>query len=98
VIRAIKSVLLAGLVALFVLFSVSNREPIVISLFPLAFEAEMPKFLLAILCFTLGLLFGWMVCARRVSRHKRALKLELQRTRALQNEVDSLHHSHSTKM
>ena len=72
---------------LFVLFAVVNREIIAISLFPLPYHLDLPKFLLAIICFGAGLLVGGIVMTLKLSRAKSLLRKEHKHVMALQNEV-----------
>ena len=53
---ALKFWVAISLTLLLVLFAIVNREFIAISLFPLPYAIELPKFLLAIICFGAGLL------------------------------------------
>jgi putative membrane protein len=96
-VKIIKSLLLILLTAVFVTFAVANREFISLSLFPLPYTVEMPKFLLAIVCVALGAIIGWMVLGVRMSKNYFQMKSEHKRVVALQNEVSALHsekHAH----
>jgi uncharacterized integral membrane protein len=88
---AIKFWLSIGVTLLLLLFSIVNREFIDISLFPLPYDFSLPKFLLVIICFGLGLLVGGMLMSCKYTRAKRNLSREHERTAALENEVKSLH-------
>lgn len=89
--RKLKFLTALVITLLFVLFAAVNREFIAISLFPLPYEIETPKFLLAIICFAAGLLVGGIVMSFKVGRIKRLAKKEHKQVMALQNEVQSLH-------
>lgn len=80
-----------GLTALLLLFAMVNHEFITISLFPLSYEIELPKFLLAILCFGAGLMVGGIMMSAKMGSVIRSYKREHRRADALENEVKSLH-------
>ncbi len=90
--RAIKLWVAILLTALLVLFAIVNREFIEISLFPLPYALELPKFLIALICFGAGLLVGGITMSLKLGQAKRIYKREHQRVAALENEVKSLHH------
>ena len=79
------------LTALLVLFAIVNREFIAISLFPLPYEIELPKFLVAIICFGTGLLVGGIMMSMKLNRALRVSHKSHQRAIALENELKSLH-------
>lgn len=81
------------LTLLLVLFAIVNREFITVSLFPLPYELELPKFLIAILCFGAGVLVGGMMMSLKLSRALRVSHRSHQRAIALENELKSLHTS-----
>lgn len=89
--RILKALLITIIAVLFITFAVVNREAVKISLFPLPYEAQLPAFLLAILCFALGSIIGWMTLSLRLSKTKREAKTEHKRVVALQHEIDALH-------
>ena len=90
--RTLKLWLAFALTALLILFAIVNREFIEISLFPMPYVLELPKFLIAIICFGAGLMVGGILMSRKTSRVRRNYKHEQKRTAALENEVKSLHH------
>jgi uncharacterized integral membrane protein len=79
------------LTLLLVLFAIVNRDMIAISLFPLPYALELPKFLLAIICFGAGLMVGGIVMSLKLNRALRVYHKSHQRAIALENELKSLH-------
>ena len=88
--RAILSILLVSLTVLFIVFAVANRGALVLSFFPLPYTLEMPTFLFALLVFSVGIVIGGFSLSVKLAKHKRFLKLERQRSKALENEVKAL--------
>jgi putative membrane protein len=97
VIRFLKATVIALIILACVVFAVVNREMITISLFPLPYSAELPKFFLAILFFTLGILVGGLVISLKYTRVVRGLKREQKQVGALKNEVQALREESSLK-
>jgi uncharacterized integral membrane protein len=68
----------------FILFSVSNRAPVEITLFPLPYIVQLPGFLLPLVCLAVGLLVGasltWLstykTCLHYKAEAKRALRIK----------------------
>ena len=89
--RVFKTLLVTVITIFFLVFSAVNRDVIRLSLFPLPYSAEIPEFLFAIFCFTLGLIVGWIVLSLKLSHSQHLLKSEHKRVMALQNEVSGLH-------
>lgn len=79
------------LTVLLVLFAIVNREYIAISLFPLPYAIELPKFLLALICFGTGLIVGGIMMSLKLNRALRVSHKSHQRAIALENELKSLH-------
>ncbi len=88
---ALKFWVAISLTLLLVLFAIVNREFIAISLFPLPYAIELPKFLLAIICFGAGLLVGGIMMSMKLNRALRVSHKSHQRAIALENELKSLH-------
>jgi uncharacterized integral membrane protein len=82
-----------ALTALLLLFAMVNYQFVAISLFPLPYEIQLPKFLLAIICFGAGLIVGGLLMSVKLTQAKRIYKREHQRADALENEVRSMHSS-----
>lgn len=78
--------------ALLLLFAVNNHAAVVVSLFPLPYEAQMPLFLIVILFFCAGMLAGGAALSIRALRMYRLLAASRERQHALENEVESLRH------
>ncbi len=89
--RKLKLIAALLITVVFIVFAAVNREFVDISLFPLPYIVEIPKFLMAITCFGAGLLVGGIVMSLKLARMIRMAKKEHQHVMALQNEVTSLH-------
>ena len=89
--RYIKSFFLVLLSAAFLVFAIANRQTVHLSLFPLPYSADMPEFLFAILCFSLGVVVGGFAVHLKLAKSTRLFKSEHKRVMALQNEVSALH-------
>lgn len=85
--RYLKFSFLAFVVLFFTAFSVVNRETVSVSLFPLPFAADLPLFLLALICFSLGALVAGFWVNIKFAKTKRMLSREHKRVMALQNEL-----------
>lgn len=70
-----------------VLFAADNRDTVSISVFPLPYTAEMPKFLFAIMCFALGVVIGGLTISAKLGQARRLVKAERRQVTALQNEM-----------
>lgn len=88
--RTIKFSALAVFTVYFIAFSIANREVVSVSLFPMAYSADMPLFLLALLCFSLGALIAGFWVNLKFIKTKRILSGEHKRVMALQNELAGL--------
>ena len=75
---------------LFVAFAVANRDFVAFSFFPLPYSFEMPKFLFVLCCFGFGLIIGGLTISLSLGKSRRQLKLQRQRTLALENEIKAL--------
>lgn len=60
ILRTIRTIILSLILIVVVVFMVSNREVIAIHAYPLPFDIEMRAFLIMILFFILGMLFGFL--------------------------------------
>lgn len=89
--RTFKLWLALIITALLILFAIVNREFIAISLFPLPYEIELPKFLIAIICFGAGLIVGGLLMSLKLNRALRVSHKSHQRAIALENELKSMH-------
>jgi lipopolysaccharide assembly protein A len=95
--RFIKAALTVLIILACVMFAVVNREMVTISLFPLPYSADLPKFLLAILFFTLGIIVGGLMISLKYTRVVRVLKKEHKQVDALKNEVQALREENNLK-
>lgn len=86
--RYIRLIVFAVIAVLFVVFAVANREVITVTLYPLPYTANMPKFLLVALSFGLGILITGLTLGARNARSRRLYKSEHKRVMALQNELE----------
>lgn len=73
-----------------IVFSVSNRQPATVSLFPLPYEAELPTFLLALLFFSAGVLTAGTLTWRRVASSRRRQRVQSRELNALRDELTGL--------
>ena len=88
--RYIKIVLLSLITLVFVAFAVANRDTVNISFFPLPYVADMPKFLLAIFCFALGVVVAGLVLSLKLAKLRHRCNVEHKRAVALENEIKGL--------
>jgi len=65
-IRIIKSFAIFLLLICLVVFMIDNREIITINTYPLPFKIELRAFLVMILFFVLGMLFGFLVFSQKM--------------------------------
>ncbi len=82
--RLLHSLLFFLLGVILVAFALSNRDPVAVQLFPLAYQLELPLFLVFFFGFLLGFLVMW--CSAVFSRlhhwrHDHAQQRELKRTK-----------------
>ena len=85
--RFIKLALVTVFSVIFLDFAIVNREAVHISLFPLPYAADMPQFLLTILCFALGALVGGVAVNLKSLKNSRRFRAEHSRVIALENEI-----------
>lgn len=85
--RFIKSVVYFLLGAWLIAFALSNREHVVITLFPLPIQIETPLFVVLFVLLFISLLVGGFVAGMRTLSWKRKLKKERQRAALLEREV-----------
>jgi len=86
ILRILRSVVLLLLLVCLVIFMLDNRELITISTHPLPFEIQTRVFVVMIVCFILGLVFGIIACSptifqsffKRLSDKRKIRKLEKQ--------------------
>jgi uncharacterized integral membrane protein len=90
VLRYVRLIFLSLLSLVFVVFAVVNRGAVGIDFYPFPYSAEMPKFLLAILCFALGAVVAWMVMCIRMAKFRQQFSAEHKRVMALENELQGM--------
>lgn len=73
-----------------VIFTISNRDEVVLSLYPLPFETVMPVYLFFLLTLALGYIWGMMSSGMKTWRYQRQSKREERRNQALEDEVKTL--------
>ncbi len=88
--RFIKLLLLIFISAAFAAFAIVNRETVLISAFPLPYDIEVPKFLLALVCTTLGAAVAGLVMLASYLHHARELRAAKRRIMALENEIGGM--------
>lgn len=94
--RTLKLLLIAVFSVAFVAFAVVNREQVAVNLFPLPYSAQMPAFLFAIVCFTLGVVVAGLTMSLKLTKSRHQLKSEHRRVSALQNEIKGIHAKQNT--
>ncbi|HYE51241.1 MAG TPA: LapA family protein [Azospirillaceae bacterium] len=83
--------LLTAPLALVVLsFAVSNRQEVVLSLWPLPFLFDAPAFALVLVSLVAGFVAGGFTAWAGGRRHRRAARAEKIRAAALERELDAL--------
>ncbi len=88
--RSFSWLLRLALLAIAVAFCVVNRDDMTVSFYPLPYEVALPKFLFALLVFTLGLLAGSTLNSLRLIKAKRSLKERERKIAAQENELSGL--------
>ncbi len=74
-----------------VLFAVSNRDGVTLSLWPLPFTLDAPLYLAALLALLAGFLAGGFVVWNSQRRHRRRARRESNRVLFLEREVKEAH-------
>jgi len=95
--KVIKTIIIVAVTLVFLDFAIVNRETVHISLFPLPVVADMPQFLLTIICFTLGVIIGGFAVNLKLLKSSRQYRAEHSRVKALENEIAAMQEEqHST--
>lgn len=89
--RVFKIFLVVAVTAICLSFSITNREMVAVGLFPLPYSAEMPLFLLALLCFAFGSIVAGILMSYRIHRVKSMFRAEQKHVAALKNELSGIH-------
>jgi len=74
----------------FVVFAVSNREPVSLSFFPLPYIVSLPLFLFAMLCVAVGVVIASVALGLRTAKARGLYKVEHRRVMALENELEGI--------
>jgi len=88
--RTIKAIIFTAIAVFFVLFAIVNRAVVTVSLFPFPVEAKMPLFLVTLLCFALGIVFGWLAVRPQLAKMNQLYRAEHKRVMALQSEIEAM--------
>lgn len=87
-IQLFKFLLFFAVCIVFVTFSIVNRGPVALDLFPLPYEAQMPLFLFALICMALGVVVASLGANLSLFRAKHRLKQEQRRSAVLEKKLD----------
>lgn len=85
-----KSLPLMVLALVLIVFAVTNRQGVVVTLWPLPFEAEMPVFLVFFLGLFAGLALAGVLLAFKGVRHYFELRKTRKEQKGLSSKVDTL--------
>ncbi len=80
----------APLALVLVVFAVSNRARVVVTLWPFPFELDTPLFLVILLSLLVGLLFGLLLAWMAGAPTRRESRARAKRIAVLEREVDGL--------
>jgi uncharacterized integral membrane protein len=87
ILRIIRTVILSLLLVCIVIFMVNNREAVTIHLYPLPFDVETRIFVVMIIVFLLGLLFGILSCSQSLIKRIFANLNDRRKIRKLEKQV-----------
>ena len=76
--------------ALLVTIATANHDETTLSFFPLPYDITLPKYLLCILIFLIGMVFGSLVYASEILRANHAARKERKHIAALERELAEL--------
>ncbi len=79
------------LVILGVVFCVSNRAKVELTLFPLPYAISIPVFIFVIFTLLAGMLAGWAIARIKTHHIAKDRKIHMARSHALENELAALH-------
>lgn len=88
--RLFRLTLLILILLAVIVFTVSNREVVTLSLYPFPVEVSLPLYLFFVLTLALGYLWGLLSSSMAALRHRHAARKEGARADALDQEVSSL--------
>ena len=80
----------APLALVLVIFAVSNRARVVVTLWPFPFEIDTPLFLIVLLSLLLGLLIGLLIAWLASAPRRRESRARAKRIAALEREIEGL--------
>lgn len=80
----------APLALVLVVFAVSNRARVIVTLWPFPFELETPLFLVILLTLLIGLLVGLLLAWMASAPRRRESRARAKRIAALEREVEGL--------
>lgn len=96
--RIIKFLECAIITVFLVVFCAVNRSPVSLNLFPFPYILELPLFVFALFCVSIGVVFGGFSVACKLRKTRRKLRNSLSRIEALENEIKSLRVEHENKL
>jgi lipopolysaccharide assembly protein A len=88
--RFLKVFLLSLITIALVAFAIANRDIVTVSLFPLPYTLELPKFLLALICLSLGVVLAGLVMSLKMVKVRHRYASERKKVMALENEVKGM--------
>lgn len=89
-VKILKICFYSAVVLIGVTFAVSNRGKVDLTFYPLPYVLSLPMFLFAILVFSIGVVFGWLLAGLKGSMHRRAHRKVSKRVEALENEITAM--------
>ncbi len=88
--RTLKVLLYLLLIVTGVVFAVSNRGKVDVTLFPLPYAISLPLFVLAVASAFIGMLVGWFLTRIKMFRIIKAAKDAQEHAMALQGEIAAM--------
>lgn len=94
----LKFIFLAVISIFLVVFCTGNNYFVAVSFFPSPYIVELPLFVFALICVSVGVVFGGFSAGRKLRKLKREIRKKTQREQALENEIKSLRMERETKL
>lgn len=94
--RLIRLTFLVLILLAVIVFTVSNRGDVNLSLFPLPYEVGLPTYLFFLMTLLLGYVLGAFSNGMKTFQHKREAKKEHRKVEALNQEVSALRAKEAT--
>ena len=94
----LKLIFFAVVSIVLMIFCTENRSFVVVSFFPSPYVIELPLFVFALICVTVGVVFGGFSACCKMQKIKRELRKKNQREQALENEIKSLRMERENKL